>query len=53
MTMPEAIRHLQEVHKDALSKLPLRERIAKLTNLLAHYRKEHPEESAAWSAQYP
>lgn len=52
MTMKEAVRHLKTVHKAELSKLPLKARSAKLADLLARYRKEHPEESAAWSAAY-
>lgn len=50
--MKEAVKHLSELHKDELKKLGLKARIAKMTNLLARYRLEHPEESAEWSAQY-
>lgn len=52
MTMKEAIHCLKEAHKEELQKLPLNMRIAKLTNLLARYRIEHPDESLEWSAQY-
>lgn len=52
MSMKEAVKHLSELHKDELAKLSLKARIAKMANLLAKYRLEHPDESAEWSAQY-
>lgn len=52
MTRKEAIQHLKDTHKEELQKLPLNVRIAKLANLLARYRIEHPDESLDWSAQY-
>lgn len=52
MGLREAVRHLSELHKDELVNLGLKARIAKIANLLARYRLEHPDESAEWSAQY-
>lgn len=51
-TRQEVIQQLQELHQETLRKLPLADRTAKLTNLLARYRVDHPDESRAWSEQY-
>lgn len=52
MTMKEAIHCLKEAHKEELSRLNAKARTSKLADLLARYRIAHPDESAAWSAQY-
>ena len=52
MTRQEAVAHIAESRKAELGKLPVHKRAARLADLLARYRKEHPDESAAWSAQY-
>ena len=52
MTKSEAIHQLAGLHREELGKLDPKAKVAKMANLLAKYRAEHPEESTAWSLQY-